>query len=83
MSRIREIRERLGLTQEALGAVIECSQGNVGFYERGDQELPVHRANLLIDFAATRRLRLTLDQVYGRMPLPPEPKVREKETRTA
>lgn len=72
MSRILEIRKRLRLTQAEFGEAIGCSQGNVGFYERGDQKFPVLRANTLIDFAARRGLRLTLDQVYGRKPLPAE-----------
>lgn len=70
MSRIREIRERLGLTQAAFGECIGCSQGNVGFYERGEQKLPVDRAERLIEQAAPRGLKLTLDQIYGRVPLP-------------
>jgi transcriptional regulator with XRE-family HTH domain len=70
MSRIREIRKRLDLTQAEFGAGIRCTQGNVGFYERGEQALPVDRAQTLIEFAAAKGLRLTLDQIYGRKPLP-------------
>jgi putative transcriptional regulator len=73
MSTIREIRERLRLTQAAFGERIGCSQGNVGFYERGEQTLPVERAEKLIDVAAAGGLQLTLDQIYGRTPLPPAP----------
>lgn len=69
MSTIKAIRELLKLTQTDLGQAIGCSQGNVGFYERG-QDLPVARAERLIEFAATKDLHLTLDQVYGREPLP-------------
>jgi putative transcriptional regulator len=76
MSQIKEIRLRLRLTQEALGEVIGCSQGNVGFYERGDQLLPVDRAEKLIDYAKPKGLRLTLDQIYGRAPLPGAEKAR-------
>lgn len=72
MSRIREIRERLQMTQAAFGAAINCSQGNVGFYERGSQTIPVDRAEVLIDVAAKHGLRLSLDQIYGRKPLPAE-----------
>lgn len=70
MSTIREIRERLRLTQAAFGERIGCSQGNVGFYERGEQTLPVERAERLIGVAAADGLQLTLDQIYGRAPLP-------------
>lgn len=70
MSRIKEIRERLRLTQSELAEGIGCSQGNVGFIERGEQRLKPEKAELLIDLAAKQGLKLTLDQVYGRMPLP-------------
>jgi putative transcriptional regulator len=70
MSRIREIRERLKLSQADFGKAIGCTQGNVGFYERGEQSMPVERAERLIDVAARDGLHLTLDQVYGRTPLP-------------
>lgn len=70
MSRIKEIRERLRLTQSELAEGIGCSQGNVGFIERGVQTLTPERAELLIDLAAKQGLTLTLDQVYGRVPLP-------------
>lgn len=69
MSRIKEIRERLGLTQTELAEGIGCTQGNIGHYERGQVLLP-DRAERLIDLAARQGLKLTLDQVYGRMPLP-------------
>lgn len=72
MSRIREIRERLQLTQAGLGEVLGCSQGNVGFYERGEQMLPPDRAMRLLEYAKPKGLVLTLDQVYGRKALPSE-----------
>lgn len=70
MSRIKEIRERLGLTQEDFAKGIGCTQGNVGHYERG-QTFPPDRAERLIEFASARGLRLSFDHVYGRIPLPP------------
>lgn len=69
MSTIKSIRERLGLTQTELATGVGCTQGNIGHYERG-QHLPVDRAEKLIDFAQRKGLRLTLDQIYGRVPLP-------------
>jgi putative transcriptional regulator len=69
MSRIKEIRERLGMTQAEFGDGIGCTQGNVGHYERGQVLMP-DRAERVIELAAKRGLRLTLDQVYGRAPLP-------------
>lgn len=70
MSTIKAIRELLNATQSELAQALGCTQGNVGFYERG-QALPVDRAERLIAFAAKKKhLNLTLDQVYGRRPLP-------------
>lgn len=70
MSRIREIRERLNLTQTAMADELGCTQGNIGHLERGTQVLMPDRAERLIEVASKRGLRLTLDQIYGRKPLP-------------
>lgn len=72
MSRVKEIRALLGVTQAELAVGIECAQGNVSHYENGQVLLP-DRAMKLIEYAASRNLTLTLDQIYGREPLP-EPK---------
>ena len=69
MTRIKEIRERLGMTQQELAHALGCTQGNVGHYERG-QLFPPDRAKTLIQTAKKRGLSLTLDQVYGLVPLP-------------
>ena len=69
MSRIKEIRALLGVSQADMAEGLGCAQTNVSHYEKG-QMLPPDRAARLIDFAKTRRLRLTLDQVYGRVALP-------------
>lgn len=71
MSRIKEIRRRIGATQTELAVALRCTQGNVGHYENGQVLMP-DRAGFLIDFAAKRGLVLTLDQIYGREPLPAE-----------
>lgn len=72
MSRIKEIRERLGLTQQEFAEALGCTQGNVGHYERG-QMMPPERACALADFAGERGLPLTLDQIYERADLPAAP----------
>lgn len=72
MNAIKVIRERLALTQTALGEGMGCTQGNVGHYERG-QAVPPDAAMRLIVFARTHGLDLTMDQVYGLAPLPAEP----------
>jgi putative transcriptional regulator len=75
MSRIKEIRERLDMTQSEFAEALGCTQGNIGHYERG-QTMPPERAQTLIEFAARKSLRLTLDQVYGRSALPVERKAK-------
>lgn len=69
MHNLKSIRERLGLTQQALAAGIGCTQGNVGHYERG-QTLPPNMARKLIEFADAHGLRISFDTVYGAAPLP-------------
>lgn len=69
MNHVKEIRLTLGLSQQALGRGIGCTQGNIFHYERG-QMLPPDMAKRVIDFAATRGLPLTMGQIYGLEPLP-------------
>lgn len=57
------------MKQAELADELGCVQTNVSHYENG-QMLPPDRAVTLIEVAAKRRLRLTLDQIYGRSPLP-------------
>lgn len=68
MNHLKSIRERLGITQQAMADGIGCTQGNVGHYERG-QTLPPAMARKLIDFCASRGLAITFDHVYGGAPL--------------
>lgn len=80
MQTLKPIRSLLGVTQKELGVGIECSQGNIANYESGQQSMPVHVALRLIDFSLGRGLVVSLDQVYGREPLPesaPQPGVQE------
>lgn len=70
MQTLKPLRSLLGVTQKELGVGIECSQGNIANYESGLQSMPVQVALRLIDFALGRGLVVSLDQVYGREPLP-------------
>jgi putative transcriptional regulator len=72
MNAIAAIRKRLNLNQDELGNGIGCTQSNVGQYERGEIRMPIDRALRLIQFAAERGLKLSLDQCYGQAPLPPQ-----------
>lgn len=69
MSRIREIRELLGLSQAVLANELGCTQTNVSHYENG-QRFPADRAATLITVAAKRKVKLSFDQIYGVKPLP-------------
>lgn len=69
MNQVRQIRARLGLTQQELADQLGCTQGNVGHYERG-QTVPPDVAKRLIDVASKRSLKITFDHVYDLKPLP-------------
>jgi putative transcriptional regulator len=64
MNTIKAIRDRLGLSQDALAQGMGCTQGNVGHYERG-QTVPPKAARRLIEFARTRNVALTFDDIYS------------------
>jgi putative transcriptional regulator len=65
MSNIKAIRERLGLTQEALAEGMGCTQGNVGHYETKGQTVPPDAAKRLIAFALSRGVEITYEDIYG------------------
>lgn len=64
MNSIKHIRTQLGLSQKALGDGIGVTQGNVFFYEHG-QNIPPTVAKRLIDFAQSRGLVLTFNDIYS------------------
>jgi len=63
MTAIKQIRERLGVTQAALAQGIGVTQGNVSHYEHG-QTVPPEVASRLIEFACASGVRLTFDDIY-------------------
>ena len=67
MNGIRQIRERLGVTQAALAAGIGVTQGNVSHYEHG-QPVPPKVASRLIEFARSAGVNLTFDDIYQTIP---------------
>jgi putative transcriptional regulator len=69
MHNLKQIREALCVTQQALADGLGCTQGNVGHYERG-QSLPPEMARRLIAFAKGRGLPISFDHIYGDRPLP-------------
>lgn len=75
MSTVKSIRERLNLTQAALAEKLGCTQSNVMHYERDKpdrppQTVPPEMAKKLITVARESGIDLTMDQVYGLVPLP-------------
>jgi putative transcriptional regulator len=69
MHHLKTVRERLGVTQQALADAIGCTQGNVWHYENG-QSLPPYMAERLIKFSSARGLRISYDHIYGSTPIP-------------
>lgn len=63
-SAFKSIRERLGVTQAVMADGIGVTQGNVSFYEKG-QTVPPQVAGRLIEFAKSRGLSITYDDVYS------------------
>ena len=64
MNTIKRLRERLGVTQSALGEAIGCTQGNIGHYEQG-QTMPPKVAREFINFAKTKGVAITFDDIYA------------------
>ena len=64
-NRLKQIRLRLGLTQQEFADMLGVSQGNVGHYELRDQVMPPHVARDLIEQAAKRGHRVTYEDIYG------------------
>jgi DNA-binding transcriptional regulator YiaG len=62
---LRAIRERLGMSQEDLARALFRHQTMVSHWELGRHEMPVRVARELIRIARHRRVRITLEQVYG------------------
>jgi putative transcriptional regulator len=72
---IKLVRERLGLSQAALAAAINVSQGNISHYECQRQVVSPQVAKKLIEFSQTRGIELSFDHIYGKAKLT-EPKRR-------
>lgn len=62
---IKQIRERLGLSQIAFADAIGVSQASVSNYERGTQQVSPDVARRVISVAQERGVTLTFDDVYA------------------
>lgn len=69
MSTFKAIREFLKLTQAEVAKRIGCTQGRVWQMEHGDEVQP-EMARRLIAVASESGLALSMDHVYGLVPLP-------------
>lgn len=67
MNNLKTIRERLGVTQQAVADALCCTQGNVGHIEKNLQEMKPPMAQRLIAFGQTLGHSLTFDDVYGEL----------------
>jgi putative transcriptional regulator len=65
MNAFRLIRDRLGLTQEAMAKALGMTQGNVHHYERGQVVMPA-TAKKLIELANGLGHVVTYEEIYGK-----------------
>ena len=63
MNTIFSIRKELNVTQAQLAEALGVSQGNVSHYEKG-QKIPPVVAARLINFAMTKSIKLSFDDIY-------------------
>ena len=69
MNHIKAIRERLGVTQNALAKGMGCTQGNVAHYELRGQTVPPEAARRLIAYAHGLGHVVTYEDIYGPVPV--------------
>jgi len=75
---IRQVRERIGLSQTALAAAIGISQGNISHYERQRQDVSPEVARRIIAVVREHGLHITFDDIYATPDLPaPAPRAGE------
>src|SRR5690554_120663 len=63
--RIKDLREAQGLTQKDLANQLGTTARNIGFYETGDRNPPIHTLNKLADF-----FDVSVDYLLGRTDIP-------------
>lgn len=66
MHNFKAIRERLGMSQAAIGEALGMTQGNVSMYEHG-QDVPSEVARKLIAVARRFGHALLFDDLYGKL----------------
>ncbi|WP_084545588.1 helix-turn-helix domain-containing protein [Cupriavidus malaysiensis] len=68
MNGLTELRKKLGLSQAKLGAAIGIGQSAISQCERGLCLMSIGQALRLVDFAKSRGVEATLDQIYLELP---------------
>ncbi|MDQ1924570.1 helix-turn-helix domain-containing protein [Massilia pseudoviolaceinigra] len=69
LSHMRQIRNRLGMSQTDLANVLGVVQASISHYESGVALPSPQVAALLIKYAATSGVSITFDDIYGPSPL--------------
>ena len=67
---LKQIRLRMGMTQQEFADMLGVSQGNVGHYELREQTMLPDGARKLIEEAAVRGHRVTYEDIYGAVHAP-------------
>jgi len=69
-NRLKQIRLRMGLTQQQFADMLGLTQGNIGHYELREQTMMPEGARRLIKEAALRGHRVTYEDIYGKVDAP-------------
>jgi len=69
-NRLKQIRLRMGMTQQQFADMLGITQGNVGHYESRDQTMMPEGAKRLIVEAALRGHLVTYEDIYGKVAAP-------------
>ncbi len=64
-NKVRDLRTRLGLTQQQFAEAMGMTQGNVGHYENKNQTVPPDVARRMIQEAASRGHIIGYEDIYG------------------
>ena len=67
---LKQIRLRMGMTQQEFADMLGITQGNVGHYELREQTMLPEGAKRLIQEAAVRGHRVTYEDIYGAVHAP-------------
>lgn len=64
MSKIKEIRMKLGVTQDALAKKIGVSQGAINHYENGNREIKLSLGRRIVSALNALGAECTFDEVF-------------------